>query len=136
MNYVHKKVKNHSCDVCGLSFQTNQNLKTHVKSVHENISDFKCHHCGKSFVTKANLGIHIEKIHLNSAPPKLPKSNDKTCEQCGKEFIGPKSKRDFDRHMKSHEKPKIIACDICKQTFPWKSYLEKHMRSAHKNKKF
>ena len=41
---------------------------------------------------------HTEKIHQNKAPapPKLPKSNDRTCEQCGKEFKGPKSKRDFD----------------------------------------
>lgn len=59
---VHQKCRNKKCAVCGKCFQTNYNLKTHMKS-HTRLAQFSCPECSRPFVYKHLMKKHCEKMH-------------------------------------------------------------------------
>ena len=76
------------------------------------------------------------------------------CDECRKMFHGPHGKRDYERHLPTHqpktpkpEKPskppsqpikkkaeQSHACSTCDKVFPFMSYLERHMEKKHDSK--
>ena len=58
--------REHKCPYCpGVAYQTESNLKTHIKTVHEKRRDHACPYCkGVAFGEKGNLKAHISAIHL------------------------------------------------------------------------
>ena len=58
-----------------------------------------------------------------------------TCKDCGKMFHGTHSSRNYERHLNTHlpkKKPeKLHICLKCGKTFPFNSYLNRHMNRAH-----
>ena len=58
------------------------------------------------------------------------------CDTCGKKFDGAGSKKNLENHMKTHDqKVKDHTCDICGESFQFKSYLEKHYINCQKKDK-
>ena len=53
------------------------------------------------------------------------------CESCGKVFAVRKS---YLRHLKNHEPPEDIPCEICGKTLASKVKLKDHIRKVHKDK--
>ena len=55
----------------------------------------------------------------------------KQCSHCQETFQGPNSSRDYRTHLKTHQPKEAYNCQICQKSFPYKSYLERHAKSAH-----
>ena len=59
------------------------------------------------------------------------------CDQCDKTFFGNQGKRNYERHLKTHEpkakKPsKSYQCDQCERSFTFLAYLKRHVERTHK----
>ena len=61
IDFVHKKIKNYSCDKCGKKFFETRELTRHYSYVHEGQKTYKCNLCDKSFATPHGLSGHIGK---------------------------------------------------------------------------
>lgn len=81
---------------------------------------YKCKFCGKAFNRNAHLVRH-RKIHSGG-------EKEWKCQQCGFAFW---ERSDLVRHIKSHEGNRPYKCDHCDQTFVWKRYLYKHLKTSH-----
>ena len=82
-----KPSESHVCNVCGMTFSTQETLKRHQESIHrqsagnlrkhhtrkhpnkkyESPSAYTCYNCHKSFYYEANYGEHL-KTHQSKAP--------------------------------------------------------------------
>ena len=58
--------KNDICQICGHSFQTQGDLKQHIKKIHQDISHFKCDSCEASFKDSTYLIKHVSAVHEGS----------------------------------------------------------------------
>ena len=77
---------------------------------------FKCKMCDFVTTAKTHLIAH-EKSH-------------RTCEMCGKDFVGMLSSRDYKRHMKKHDQTKTFyECLSCKKIFDRKFNYTRHIKS-------
>merc|ERR1711915_609832 len=56
--FVHTKVKNAFCPVCGKGFPQKDKLDIHIKTVHTDEKPFECDICGNKYKTKHNLKNH------------------------------------------------------------------------------
>ena len=72
------KTKVMTCNICTKAFQTQRQLKIHIKTFHEVHKHYECESCGKSFAQAANLKRHIHTVHEGH--------KDYKCESCGKSF--------------------------------------------------
>ena len=130
----HHENQSHVCDQCGKAFGHMHTLQVHIQNVHENTKAFNCDICNKRFGQKGNLDRHVMVIHENLKPPvikeHLKKAILRKCDLCKKEFVGPNSKQNFERHLKMHENQKIKLekpkCDICGEEFDFNSYVKRH----------
>ncbi|KAF9424515.1 hypothetical protein HW555_000326 [Spodoptera exigua] len=96
--------KNHVCDTCGKTFQSNAVLVYH-KRTHSSERLYKCSQCDKSFYNRSNLLTH-KKIHSAARP--YP------CELCTWSF---KSKGALSRHFRTHTGQRPYECEICGKRF-------------------
>jgi len=77
------------------------------------LQTFKCPICDFIAKTKRALGRH--------------KNSHRSCDFCGKGFVGERAQREFDSHMKMHEKE--IKCMHCKNIYKNKTAYLKHFKS-------
>ena len=64
--------------------------------------------------------------------------NSRQCYKCGKNFFGQNSKRDFNRHLKMHEKAQKevnLKCDICSKEYNIKKNFRRHLKMHEDLKK-
>ena len=96
-----------------------------------------CAYCDYTSSSILHFNKHLKSHHI--------------CNECGKMFHGPHGKRDYERHLPTHqpktpkpEKPskppsqprekkpeQSHACPTCDKVFPFMSYLERHVEKKH-----
>merc|ERR1712038_1484524 len=105
------------CDSCPKTFQSQNGLKLHVKTIHEGInpSGF-CSICNKTFPNVAQLRCHTILVHNTDEKYK--------CKQCGKRVPSVAQLR---IHMATHEEPKF-KCSHCGKMLRTAASLEYHER--------
>ena len=90
--------------------------------------------------------------YVSPSLPKLTKheKSHHKCDECGKMFHRPNGSRDFKNHLKTHQpktpkpakpskprkprkkkSPQNHECSICQKSFPFLSYLDRHMEDTH-----
>lgn len=115
--YVKKNKEGFSCDLCGVSFGANDELKAHV-ATHIGLSPLQCPSCNKIFTQKGALVRHMP-MHTGKAPfiCHLP--------LCQKRFIHYSS---YHMHRLGHEGIKDKKCEECGGLFISNSHLRRHQR--------
>ncbi|KAJ8928641.1 hypothetical protein NQ314_018734 [Rhamnusium bicolor] len=101
------KERSHICDICGKSYLTSRNLRSHMK-IHSKIRPYICSICGKSVSSKSILETHL-KMHTGV--------KDFACQICDKNFA---SKEYLLVHQRTHNGDKPFEC-----TFLWKTFYSK-----------
>lgn len=108
------------CDICGLKYSRNSNLRRHKESVHVT-NAVQCPYCTSTFTRHDNLTQHIKIIHNNLGSIR--------CQYCGKQFA---RKHTMEEHINvQHLKVKKYQCLKCSKLFgyPWSLY--NHVRVKH-----
>ena len=100
------------CDICGKIYDTELNLKKHVRRSHET-KQKPCHICG---MMVKELSIHIKYQHLQKDLKKY------CCEFCGKGFKGYSG---YQFHVAGHTGEKKYSCGGCAKTFRTSSEAKK-----------
>lgn len=98
-----------SCKVCLKTFSTQNILRRHNRIKHMPFDKVLCHLCGGSFTRKGDLNVHINACHKTFE-----------CKHCEKLFD---TKILFEQHVKGHN----YTCDFCKENFPRKKMLRRHI---------
>jgi uncharacterized Zn-finger protein len=121
----HEERKN-ICDICGLTWPTENVLKTHKKMVHSERSQ-TCNVCNMAFKTEAALRGH-QTVHTNLDDRRIYE-----CYYCEKKFPKLASiERHMARHMVATEA--IHKCGFCEKTFRLLCDKRGHER-GHKGKR-
>lgn len=108
------------CDICGLKYSRNFNLRRHKESVHVSTT-VQCPYCPSTFTRHDNLTQHIKFIHNNMGSNR--------CKYCGKQFA---RKHTMEEHINvQHLNVKKYQCLKCSKLFgyPWSLY--NHVRVKH-----
>ena len=124
IRYVHKKVRNYTCDICGFNLRSPSQLKQHKKCVHDGIREHQCDICGKGFSEKKYLKTHEKSVHKKLRDIQCPHP------QCNKSF----SRKDVLRiHIEAaHAIEKQFVCDLCdKKSFCNRAALRTHIQNIH-----
>ena len=100
------------CNICGKIYDTELNLKKHVRRSHET-KQKPCHICG---MMVKELSIHIKYQHLQTNVKKY------CCEFCGKGFKGYSG---YQFHVAGHTGEKKYSCEGCAKTFRTSSEAKK-----------
>lgn len=109
------KERSHVCDICGKSYLSSRNLRSHMK-IHSKVCPYKCSICGKSVSSKNILETHL-KMHTGV--------KDFNCEICDKNFA---SKEYLKVHQRIHNGDKPFECTMCGKRFTQKTSLTVHIR--------
>ncbi|GFY58685.1 zinc finger protein 227 [Trichonephila inaurata madagascariensis] len=98
---------------------------------------YKCPKCERNFPNIGPLKCHFGKAHRESEPFAYIIDSSLVCEMCNKIFT---QRCDLNVHRRRVHLKKIqtnaeiaYKCEVCEQTFAWKSALENHYH-VHKNK--
>ncbi|CAL1533234.1 unnamed protein product [Lymnaea stagnalis] len=111
------------CDVCGISFGNERNLKNHLR-IHSNQGKYSCQFCAKSFNQSSNLNIHLRK-HTGQTPYK--------CLNCDKSFT---TSAKLKTHARKHTGDLPFTCSLCGRLFGQEHLLKMHMRIHNDHKQF
>ena len=113
----HSGDKPHVCNFenCSKAFLTRSLLKIHQNSVHFDIRPYQCKECSKEFRRRGAMNVHIANQH-----------RQKNCPKCGEIFA---QKINLITHIKSHEDPSVLWCNLCERKFRCKTTLQKHLLS-------
>ncbi|XP_059471705.1 zinc finger protein 665-like [Neocloeon triangulifer] len=136
-NKNRKKTSILSCSTCKKTFETEVDLKEHLRNTHqkyqckdcEELFDSKeaaekhavsphnipCLHCKETFASRSLLNAHTEVEHITKKPF--------VCLDCGLDFAAKTSLR---VHMKNHTGKRITVCDICGKSFRTCDALRQH----------
>ncbi|XP_039645658.1 zinc finger protein 391-like isoform X1 [Perca fluviatilis] len=107
--------KQHSCQICGRSFNRISSLKYHLIT-HTGEKPYSCKTCGKTYGQISSLKYHI-RTHTGEKPY--------SCKTCGKAF---KCNNILKVHMRTHTGEKPYTCKTCGNRFCDLSALIRHMR--------
>ena len=128
MRTIHAK-KESVCDVCSKIFENRRYLKVHITNIHSNSATSLCDQCEKEFGNKKNLNAHILYVH---------KTENVSCEKCGKEYRNrtillkhirkSSCSRGIDKRRKLKKKATGGVCDQCQKKV---QRLERHKKFAH-----
>ena len=145
---IHDNAPGKVCDVCGLQFISDIELKEHYEAQHseDNIYSYfaKCEHCGREYRREES---YIQ--HMSRAPYKCTKCNESfNCEYerkkhirsehgwCVCEFCGKSFKTDsISNHIKVMHKEAPVQCPHCPKKFVYRSRMLAHIDSRHNNEK-
>ena len=113
--------------MCGQDLTWSQ-LLLHYRDNHNLVMDvrqYRCQACGIDFKNK-----NLRQNHQNLAHRHM---TTYSCEKCGKQFKGGKSKRKLEKHMeKVHMKDsQKRQCQFCKSWFTTPESLANHVRRLH-----
>ena len=117
---IEKKVKNHTCHLCGKAFSSAQYLNNHITCVHEGVKNFQCKSCNKTFSQLGNLQRHVASVHEGAKLEKV------ICTICGKLL----SQKFLKQHMvsvHSMNNEAQLKCPICQKAFAENHRLKQHM---------
>lgn len=117
--YVHMKVKKHSCPQCSETFLLYYHKLKHITTVHGvNLEKFMCNFCPKVFTARGHLGRHVRELHL--------KERRHVCDVCEAKFYG---KSGLTKHMVIHTGERNHQCFVCQKSYRRKEHLVVHMRT-------
>ena len=100
------------CKICGKNYDTEINLKKHVRRCHET-SQKPCHICG---LMVKELSIHVKHQHLQKDVAKY------FCEYCGQGFKGYSG---YQFHVAGHTGERKYTCGSCGKSFRTSSEAKK-----------
>ena len=121
LDHFHNNERLFQCDVCQLSFKSQNGLQLHVQ-IHSNesrqMNQYECDICAKRFYTIPNLRSHF-RIHSSKVP----------CDQCDKYF----PKMNLKQHKEIvHSGVTKVECHICGKFITNLSYnLKLHFTKLH-----
>ena len=130
----HPKPSGIKCDDCEEIFNNFETFKMHSRK-HMSPTEHKCDECHATFSSKTNLNRHSLEEH-NIVNINVKKTSLKhypfTCDEC--DFYT-KRKHYLQLHMiKMHgPDPKMMSCNLCQETFKYRSNLSRHQRRLHES---
>ena len=121
----------YKCDICDFVTYMRDKIPKHNEEMHKIDGVFICHLCNISFHSCSGLAFHNTSIHMEGEF-KLK------CPECQKGF---RTKRDLNRHLESHTRPKPeepqlnVICELCGKVCATGKKLKSHMKAVHGEKK-
>ena len=140
----------HTCDLCGLKFNTKLALQNHVAAKHE--EHIPCPQCGVMFATKYTLASHIGTTHGEFALQKCSECDystrnasemkkhferkhtenlQETCEFCGSVFKNLKKHLQRTGCGQENFTKKKTPCPHCPKTFALGTEMTAHIKKIH-----
>ncbi|KAK3787688.1 hypothetical protein RRG08_031917 [Elysia crispata] len=109
------KSKSYVCEICNTDFETYMRLYNHL-SEHDEMKKFLCDVCGKGFAYQGQLTAHLS---CHSVTKRFQ------CEACGKVF---KKLHNLQKHQQSHSGMiKPFMCEICGKKLATKESYKAHV---------
>ncbi|XP_053719333.1 zinc finger protein 271 [Synchiropus splendidus] len=115
----HSGARPYPCSHCGKCFSKPYALVRH-NLIHTGERPFPCGHCHKTFLTLSEAQLH-QRVHTGERPYR--------CSSCELQF---KSSSELARHKRVHSglKPAKLLCEKCRQTFPSRVKLRRHVEQC------
>lgn len=114
IDFTHRNIPRHICDICGKGFKGANQLTSHRKSHTKIRTVTQCDVCGLYFI---DVATHKKRTHTSNAVP---------CSECGKQLNPAYLKK----HMNTvHRIGTLLSydCSICKRQFKTSDSLKYHM---------
>jgi len=117
---------NYICEKCGLHFNSNQCLRSHLQKVNANQNSFRCDQCHFSTNYVRSIRDHVDSIHMGVF--------NYRCELCE---YGTNRRFDLKVHIKSiHLEPNAHKCNECEYHTGRIDNLVLHKQAVHKGVKY
>ena len=114
------KKKKYNCNICKKSFDRDEYLKRHKRSIHRGTKPKNTYYiCKAEFREKGNLAKHVAAVHMGQ--------KNFGCRNCDKKFVTKSGlhRHETQIHLSSNEK-QTYKCGKCKKTYHRKDHLKRH----------
>ncbi|ELU04073.1 hypothetical protein CAPTEDRAFT_225601 [Capitella teleta] len=146
IKYTHNAGFDYKCNLCERGFKTRGTLKRHISTYHSKTRSFICDVCESAFKTAGDLSkhrsLHFRDVNPLNAGRKIQRSNPdgkelRPCKYCGKEFnrLATLTHHEYCVHEAKQEGITYV-CSICNKSFAVQAYLQQHIQSKHRPKKY